>query len=548
MNGDTNRLIVKWLAALLVMFVILYFVADGVIRRSLLQDYMDIRKAHFERCAENVDRVVPDTDEVSLNKALHLLSDISRISGAHIILSDMRESKMYDSLEPLNLHPPGRAALFISKKQPAPGLRLRTTIRNEPKHFSTDRAYNAPGKLHEYSLVYYAPLHDAGDKLIGQIALAETMGPADDLMTGHRQYFLLLLAVLYAAASVLAVFLVRRHVNRPAANMAAACDAVTSGDLSARTGFRPGELDTVSEKFNTMLYSLEKSLQELKDKNSELIKYSSELEGRNQELNRRQRMIEFDLRLAHKIQQELLPQVYPRIQGLHISAANFQVGEIGGDCFDFYKLKDSRLGAFIGDVSGKGISAALVMSMVTILFSQLKDQHTSPSEILGKVNDIMYRHFGSQHSIYLTCFFINVDVDDMEITFSCAGHNPPFLYRSDSDEIIPLEAEGFGLGMFSSVTFEEKRMPIKPGDKIILYTDGVVDCRNEKGTMFGHDRLIQKVRENPDANSFRLTHFLVEELEEFAGGMSRQDDLTILILEVDGRQNGKGDSAPSADS
>jgi phosphoserine phosphatase RsbU/P len=144
----------------------------------------------------------------------------------------------------------------------------------------------------------------------------------------------------------------------------------------------------------------------------------------------------------------------------------------------------------------------------------------------------MYRHFGSQHSIYLTCFFMTLDTETMTMTYSCAGHTPPILFRPDSGEIINLEAEGFGLGMFSNVIYEEKTMTMLPGDKVILYTDGVTDCRNQTGDMFGHERLLEMIRDNPKANSYRLTHFIVEELEEFAGKASRQDDLTLLVIEI----------------
>jgi phosphoserine phosphatase RsbU/P len=127
---------------------------------------------------------------------------------------------------------------------------------------------------------------------------------------------------------------------------------------------------------------------------------------------------------------------------------------------------------------------------------------------------------------------MTLDAETLTLTYSCAGHTPPILFRPSTGDLINLEAEGFGLGMFNNVIYEEKSMTVLPGDKVILYTDGVTDCRNQKGDMFGHERLLKMITDNPTANSYRLTHFIVEELEEFAGKAARQDDLTLLVIEI----------------
>lgn len=534
MNKTRLGIVFKWNLVLLPVFAVVSLLSAAYMQRAVVNGYLDEREAFYERAAGDADRAIRALDELSISEAGVFLNDLAGITQIHVVISDLKGVKIYDSLEPMNMYPPGRVPVRVNSGNSDTRIRIHTTLHNKSRYEPVENTVRHAGNLDDFDLEYIAPVRSDSNKVIGQVIFSTPLAALDDHIDDLRRDFFLVMAVLFVIVLCVNFALAGRLVSRPLASLSAVCARMGEGRYTERAVVNSGdEIGDLANSFNSLAYNLEKSLRDLEDKNAELIKYSSELENRNQELNRRQRMIEFDLRLAHKIQQELLPQVYPKIDGLQISAANFQVGEIGGDCFDFYKLGDRYLGAFIGDVSGKGISAALVMSMVTILFGQLKDQFKSPGAIQGKVNDIMYRHFGSQHSIYLTCFFLTVDLDEMMLTYSCAGHNPPFLFRPRTGEVIMLDAEGFGLGMFSSVTFEEKRMPVESGDKIILYTDGVVDSRNDKGSMFGQERLIQRVRENPSANSYRLTHFLVEEIEEFAGDTPRQDDLTILIIEIE---------------
>ncbi|MFA6448037.1 MAG: SpoIIE family protein phosphatase [bacterium] len=454
-------------------------------------------------------------------------------NASRIIISDLKGKIYYDSKRiRLGLSLSSRDEMKISPRAPKGKFLIRTTDNLKSVYYEQGSLSQFADRLEDISLVYFAPLHNES-KVAGQIMIIEPMsqlGPSIDHARGNLMAFL---AIVFGIITAAIYFAVQRSISKPLFLLTGMTKKIAQKDMKDRLDFHSNdEIGYLGRNFNTMVYNLEKMIREIEEQNDGLMHLSGELEARNQELHHKQQLIEYDLRLAHNIQQELLPQVYPKIEGVQISAANFQVGEIGGDCFDFYKLGEKYLGAFIGDVSGKGIAAALVMSMVTILFSQLKDRFASPAKILGHVNDIMYRHFGSQHSIYLTCFFMTLDTETMTLSYSCAGHTPPILFRQETEEMIELEAEGFGLGMFNNVVYEEKTMRVHPGDKVILYTDGVTDCRNQTGDMFGHERLIELIKANPKANSYRLTHFIVEELEEFAGKAARQDDLTLLVIEM----------------
>ncbi len=536
------------IATKIILFLLVMFTctAIGVIhytQKIVFDNYLEYRQKELSGLARALDETIvqvsPDTFGQVRTRIIDLLA--SQTNG-RIIISDSFGKIYYDSRRirvGLNLHK--KNELRISDGKRTEQFLLRTTNfrkdQLEPQYQTPEKLPRYMSRLDDVSLVYFAPLH-LQSEIIGQVMIDEPLSPMTRYITRVRDSILLLMAQIFLVAAALAFLVINNSVVKPLKSVQELTKKVAQSEFDERLELKTGdEIGDLARSFNTMVYNLQKFTSELQDQNAGLIHLSSELEMRNQEMNRKHKLIDFDLRLAHNIQQELLPQVYPRIDGVVISAANFQVGEIGGDCFDFYKFGDKRLGAFIGDVSGKGIAAALVMSMVTILFAQLKDRLTSPARILGNVNDIMYRHFGSQHSIYLTCFFFNLDMEEMKLTYSCAGHNPPIRYRKSTDEVVNLESEGFGLGMFSKVLYEEKTIDVLPGDKIILFTDGVVDTRNMDGGMFGFDRLVSTVKRYKDSNSFRMTHFIVEELEEFAGDAPRQDDLTLIVIEIQEKKN-----------
>lgn len=535
------------IAAKIILFLLILYACTtlGVIyyaQKVIFENYMEYRQKELSGLAraldETITQVSPDTFDVMRTRVIDLLA--SQTDG-RIIISDSFGKIYYDSRRirlGLNLHK--KNEMRISDAKRSERLLVRTTSfrqdQLEPQYLSPEKLSMYIGRLDDVSLVYFSPLHLQSD-IIGQVMIDEPLAPMSRYITKVRDSLILLMAQIFIVSAVLVYLFVSATIVKPLNSVQELTKKVAQSEFDDRLEMKSSdEIGELARSFNTMVYNLQKITRDIQEQNEGLIHLSSELESRNQDLNRKQKLIDFDLRLAHNIQQELLPQVYPKIDGVVISAANFQVGEIGGDCFDFYKFGDRKLGAFIGDVSGKGIAAALVMSMVTILFSQLKERLKSPARILGNVNDIMYRHFGSQHSIYLTCFFLDLDMDDMKLTFSCAGHNPPFLYRKSTDEVINLESEGFGLGMFSKVLYQENSIDIMPGDKIVLFTDGVVDSRNPDGSMFGFERLVSTVKQYKDANSFRMTHFIVEELEEFAGDAPRQDDLTLLVIEIEDKQ------------
>jgi len=527
---------------LLPIFLIIGAGSTYFAQRAIIIQQLEQSRETLRGMAVALDESINSVSDLSADQALTRSIDmLASHDASRIIVSDNKGKILYDSKRiRLGLNLNRRDEMKISKEHDKNLFLIRTTDNLRTVYHNPVKLARFASRLEDVSLVYFAPLHRQSE-IAGQIMIIQPMTELGPSIGHARNSLVIFLTLMFFAVTAVACLIAYFGFSRPLLELSALTKKVSQKNFKDRVNLRSNdELGHLGRNFNTMVYNLEKMIREIEEQNDGLMHLSGELEARNQELLHKQQLIEYDLRLAHNIQQELLPQVYPKIEDVLISAANFQVGEIGGDCFDFYKLGDKKLGAFVGDVSGKGIAAALVMSMVTILFSQLKDRFDSPAKILGHVNDIMYRHFGSQHSIYLTCFFMTLDTETMTLNFSCAGHTPPLLFRPETGEMFNLEAEGFGLGMFNNVIYEEKSWRVKRGDKIILYTDGVTDCRNQTGDMFGHERLLELIKENPKSNSYRLTHFIVEELEDFAGKAARQDDLTLLIIEI---QEKHGDGA-----
>ena len=525
----------KLIGFLLIVFVfttygLLHYYGRGIIG-CYLESHRNVYSETISIVNTSLNEVLPHFYDGFLDSNL---DPIARILNARLIITDDKGMIYYDSEKVrTGLRMSSESWFGLGQQKSSPIFLLIRMEHIKTEYLPLKKDEIPLTRFENTSLRMIAPLSKK-KQIYGYLIITEPLTDLNEELVTMRNHVILFMSVWFILVVVAYGFLIRRLLLIPIHRLTEVTQKVAKKDFSDRVNYTSSdEMGRLSRSFNTMIYNLEKIQREAEERNEGLIHLSAELEARNQELQRKQKLLESDLQLAHNIQQELLPQVYPKIEGIKIAAANFQVGDIGGDCFDFYKLAPKKFGAFIGDVSGKGISAALVMSMVTVLFGQLKDRYSTPDEMLTKVNEIMYRHFGSQHSIYLTCFFLIVDVEKMRIDFSCAGHTPPFLYRKSDDRIISLEAEGFGLGMFAGVNYERKSIPVQPGDKIILYTDGVVETRNAEGMMFGLDRLTQRVQAYPAANSFQLTHFLVEDIGEFAGATPRQDDLTILVVGIE---------------
>jgi ketosteroid isomerase-like protein len=245
-----------------------------------------------------------------------------------------------------------------------------------------------------------------------------------------------------------------------------------------------------------------------------------------QELRERER-IEQDLRVARSIQQASLPKEVPALEGWKLSPFYQPAREVGGDFYDFHLLSDGRLGLVVGDATGKGVPAALVMSSTRSMLRALaRASDYSAGEVLEQVNDLLVTDIPP--NMFVTCFYAILVRESGRLVYANAGHDLPYLHRSNG-EAEELRARGMPLGLMPGMSYEQKETVLEPRDSVLLYSDGLVEAHDPKGEMLGFPRLQRLVTEHNEQRS--LVDFLMKELYRFVGeGWEQEDDITLLTL------------------
>ena len=248
-----------------------------------------------------------------------------------------------------------------------------------------------------------------------------------------------------------------------------------------------------------------------------------------QEMRERER-IEQELRVARRIQQASLPKGVPELEGWEIVPYYQPAREVGGDFYDFHLLSDDRVGLVIGDATGKGVPAALVMSTTCGMLrvaAQTSDSASSPGEVLQQVNEALAPNIAA--NTFVTCFYAILDQQSGRLRYANAGHNLP-CYRHE-DLSTELRVRGMPLGLMPRMEYEEKETTLAPGDGVLFYSDGLVEAHDpQRREMFGFPRLQALVAEHGDEER-SLGDFLLEELYSFVGeGWEQEDDITLVTL------------------
>jgi len=242
---------------------------------------------------------------------------------------------------------------------------------------------------------------------------------------------------------------------------------------------------------------------------------------------RERERIEQELQVARRIQQELLPETIPDPDGWQLAAYYGPAREVGGDFYDFIELPDGRLGLIVGDATGHGIPAALMMATTRGMLRAVVQSLESPGEVLARVNHAMVADIPP--STFVTCFYGVLDPENGILRYANAGHSLPC--RRHNDQTDELRARGMPLGLMPGMPYEEKEAVLGKGDSTLFYSDGLVEAHDPKREMFGVPRLRRLIAEH-DAEEGSLVDFLIAELRTFTGdGWEQEDDITLLTLE-----------------
>jgi serine phosphatase RsbU (regulator of sigma subunit) len=236
---------------------------------------------------------------------------------------------------------------------------------------------------------------------------------------------------------------------------------------------------------------------------------------------------EQELQVARSIQQASLPKEVPDLEGWQINPYFQPAREVGGDFYEFFDLDDGRLALAVGDATGKGVPAALVMTATCAFLGGVATASgASPGEVLARVNEAVLARIPP--NMFVTCFYAILDPKSGHLSYANAGHSLPCCRHEDATT--DLSARGMPLGLMPGMDYEEKESILVPGESVLFYTDGLIEAHNPRGEMFGTPRLRSLLSEYSGGGR-SLSATLLEELERFAGeGWEQEDDVTLLTL------------------
>ncbi|GAB6041637.1 SpoIIE family protein phosphatase [Endothiovibrio diazotrophicus] len=241
--------------------------------------------------------------------------------------------------------------------------------------------------------------------------------------------------------------------------------------------------------------------------------------------------IEESLETARKIQLSMLPQSFSALRErfrVDLHARLIAAKEVGGDLYDCFAVDEHHLGFTVGDVSGKGVPAALFMAMAKTLVRSAAEGNLDPARVLEKVNTELARD--NDQAMFVTLFFAILDRDSGELRFANGGHNPPYLHHLDGSVERLAVKPGIALGVMEEIPFETQQITLAPGEAILVYSDGVTEAMDPADAEFTEARLRDFLAARGGGEAERVTAELIETVERFAGGAAQSDDITVMYL------------------
>ena len=326
---------------------------------------------------------------------------------------------------------------------------------------------------------------------------------------------------------IVAAWLITHGLLVPIRKLVRTVDRIAEGDLGARVEWPASdELGLLAADFNRMAERLGTTFAQLDEAHRTL-------QERNEALGQAYTTIQQEIELAARIQREILPQDCGSM-GM-IAAADLEAAsDIGGDFYDilYGRPTPETVAMVVGDISGHGIAAALLMVYVVTILREICRRDASPSEILSQLNQLVLSRFGSDGEMYATCFLGMLDRESLRYGFAKAGHEEPLWYRSALRTCEYLSASGLFVGLFTDGMYETRWIQVEPEDKLVLYTDGIVEARSPGGTMFGSARLRELVERCGHGSVESIITCIRRAIAEWTNESVARDDMTLLIVEI----------------
>ncbi|MDH7571108.1 MAG: PP2C family protein-serine/threonine phosphatase [Armatimonadota bacterium] len=302
------------------------------------------------------------------------------------------------------------------------------------------------------------------------------------------------------------------HPDAPATSRCSACNR----DLCARCEI-PILRRIYCQKCVYLFTDLPSVFKQLHESAQKMARLAAERERNNSEL-----------RIAHDMQMSMMPKTSPSVPGLEVTGVCQPAGNVGGDYYDYFPLSDGTLGVVVGDVTGKGIPAALLMAMARSFLLAQMGLDPEPSAVLHSLGK-MVASLEDRRRL-MTFFYVIVDPRQRRIVYANAGHNYPYLLLPNGEQPAFLEAEGLPLGAAIQSTYTVREQPFPAGAVLVLYTDGVVEARNSAGQLYGYARFERVLSENRALPATALRSRLAQDIGGFLRNKAPDDDITLVIV------------------
>lgn len=323
-----------------------------------------------------------------------------------------------------------------------------------------------------------------------------------------RSYLLATYLAIGLAAALVGIVLafgLSRYIGTAIGAVIDDADRIAAGDLDHTIrGMNTAEFVRLEQSINRMVQRIRH--------------YSEEIERK-----------ESELRIAAEIQTSFLPRTTPAIRGCEIAAFAHPAKEVGGDFYDFFGLGEGRYALVIADVAGKGVPAALYMALARTTVRTVARGCRAAAEIVRRSNETIIEDAGSVS--FVTLLYAVVDEEARTLTYVNAGHNPAVLRRADGTTET-LEPTGPVIGFLADMEFEEVTVPLRPGDLLVFYTDGVTEAENGEGAMFGEERLSAVIEAAADRPAGEVAEAIRDAVMAFAGSAPQFDDITVVVLRI----------------
>jgi sigma-B regulation protein RsbU (phosphoserine phosphatase) len=237
--------------------------------------------------------------------------------------------------------------------------------------------------------------------------------------------------------------------------------------------------------------------------------------------------IQNEMKMAYDIQMNLLPKVSPQLVGYDIAGISVPAQIVGGDYFDFIMIEDNRLSLCLGDVSGKGIAAAMLMANLQATIRSQTRVNPEPKDCLQHSNKHLFQSTDRQK--FATLFYGILDIQTHQLVYANAGHNRPYFF-SGNDQPVCLETAGLALSIMYNVFYAEDTISFKPGDFLLIYSDGITEAMNAENEEFGEERLIALMIKNRNQSANQLIKNVIASVQQFTGGKPQTDDMTLIVI------------------